>query len=161
AATSGARLIAPRGPAPRRPMYLLETNIVSELFAPLPNAAVLAWLGAQSDDNLAISAVTVGELQRGAELIRAHKPDRASAIDRWIAQVRARYNALPMDADAFVVWAKLMFGRDARLVLDAMIAAIAVTNGLTVATRNVRNFKALGAKTYNPFDPRGQDGRTA
>jgi hypothetical protein len=135
-------------------MYLLDTNVVSKLFLPRPNRSVLAWLTSVGDDSLAISAVTVGEMQRGAELIRARKPDRAAAIDRWIEQVQARYNALPMDAAAFVLWAKLVVGRDPRLVLDAMIAATALTTGLTVATHNVRDFKALGVKTHNPFDGR-------
>jgi hypothetical protein len=136
-------------------MYLLDTNIVSELFAPRPSTGVIAWLDAHDDDDLAISAVTVGEMQRGAEMIRLRKPDRAELIEQWIELARRRYNALPMDATAFAVWAKLIVGRDERLVLDAMIAATALTHGLTVATRNVRDFKALGVKTYNPFDYRG------
>ncbi|MSO98655.1 MAG: type II toxin-antitoxin system VapC family toxin [Rhodospirillaceae bacterium] len=133
-------------------MYLLDTNIVSEMFRPRPHGGVIAWLNSLGEDTLAISAVTLGEMQRGAELMRLKDAARADLIEFWVDRARKTYTTFPMDADAFVLWAKLIARRDDKLTLDAMIAATAITRRLTVATRNVRDFKALGAKTFNPFD---------
>ena len=62
------------------------------------------------------------------------------------------YDILAMDAVAFREWARLMHRRSGTLMQDAMIAAVSVTNRLTVVTRNVRDFESLGVAVYNPFD---------
>ena len=135
-------------------MYLLDTNIVSELRKPRPHGAVLAWLQAVDDAQLFISAVTLGEIQTGIELTREQDTDKASEIEAWLDQVAAAYNVLPLDAAAFREWARLMHRRSDTLYEDAMIAATARVHGLTVVSRNVADFKALGMEALNPFTAR-------
>lgn len=132
-------------------MYLLDTNVVSELRKPKPHGAVVAWLQSVDDASLFLSAVTLGEIQAGIELTREQDPAKATEIEAWLELVASAYNVLPMDAAAFRAWAKLMHRKSDTLYEDAMIAATAATNALTVATRNVSDFKALGVKAFNPF----------
>ena len=135
-------------------MYLLDTNVVSELRRPRPHGAVLAWLQAVDDAQLFISAVTLGEIQAGIELTREQDTDKASEIEAWLDQVAAAYNVLPLDAAAFREWARLMHRSSDTLYEDAMIAATARVHGLTVVSRNVADFKALGMEALNPFTAR-------
>jgi predicted nucleic acid-binding protein len=132
-------------------VYLLDTNVVSELRRNRPHGAVLAWLESVSDADLHVSAVTMGELQAGIEITREQDPEKAAEIEAWLDQVAATYNVLPMDAGAFRRWARLLHRRSDKLLEDAMIAATAEIHNLTVVTRNVRDFETLGVRTLDPF----------
>jgi predicted nucleic acid-binding protein len=134
-------------------MYLLDTNVVSELRKPRPHGAVLAWITAVDDADLHLSAVTLGEIQAGIELTRDQNLDKAKEIERWLDQLAGAYNILPMDAAVFRQWAKLMHRQSDTLYEDAMIAATAHVHRLTVVTRNVADFKTFGVKLLNPFLP--------
>ena len=135
-------------------MYLIDTNVVSELRKRRPHPAAVAWLEQQPDQALHLSAMTLGELQAGAEITRGQDPAKAAEIEAWIDQVAATWNVLPMDAAIFRCWARLMHGRQDELLEDAMIAATAVVHDLTVVTRNLRDFKPLAVRTLDPFRPR-------
>ena len=132
-------------------MYLIDTNVVSELRKPKPHGAVLAWFEARSDEQLHLSAVTIGEIQVGIELTREQDEAKALEIQAWLELVAASYNVLPMDAPAFRAWAKLMHRKSDTVYEDAMIAATAKVHGLTVVTRNVADFKTFGVPLLNPF----------
>jgi toxin FitB len=132
--------------------YLLDTNIVSELRRQRPHGAVVAWLQSLDDTQLFLSAVTLGEIQSGIELTRDQAPQKAADIESWLERVAETCNILPMDAAAFRAWARLMHRKSNTLYEDAMIAATAGVNGLTVATRNVADFAALGVQVFNPFE---------
>ena len=103
------------------------------------------------DDQLYISAVTIGELQRGIEITRRQDAAKAREIERWVDQLEASSNVLPMDARCFREWARLMEGKSGHLLEDAMIAATARVQGLKVATRNESDFALLDVDTINPF----------
>jgi predicted nucleic acid-binding protein len=133
-------------------VYLLDTNVISELRRSRPHGAVVAWLEGVTDDDLHLSAVTLGELQAGVEITREQDPEKASEIESWIEQVAQTWNVLPADGRIFRVWAKLMHRRSDDLLADALIAATAIAHHLVVVTRNVRNFELLGVETFNPFE---------
>ena len=134
-------------------LYLLDTNVVSELRKPRPHGGVVAWLESIDDAQLFLSAVTLGEIQAGIELTREQDAEKASEIEAWLELVSGAYNVLPMDAATFRAWARLMHRKSDTLYEDAMIAATAKVHGLTVATRNVADFNALGVQVFNPFAP--------
>jgi len=133
-------------------VYLLDTNVVSELRHARPHGAVIAWLQGVADHDLHLSAVTLGELQAGVEITREQDPEKAAQIESWIDQVAQTWNILPLDGRIFRVWAKLMHRRSDDLLADALIAATAITHHLVVVTRNVRDFVPFGTETLNPFE---------
>ena len=136
-------------------MYLLDTNIVSELRKPRPHGAVVAWLQARDDAELYVSVVTLAEIQAGIELTRDQDPAKAREIEAWLDAVAQSYNVLSMDADIFRRWARLMHRRSDTLYEDAMIAATAASHQLTVVTRNIADFAVFGVAVLNPFDATG------
>lgn len=133
-------------------MYLLDTNVISELRKPKPHGAVVAWVQSIEDKDLFLSAVTIGEIQAGIEITREQDTAKAQHIEQWLDLVASSYNVLPMTAHIFRTWAKLMHRTSDTLYEDAMIAATAKQHHLTVVTRNVADFQDLGVKLFNPFD---------
>lgn len=132
-------------------VYLLDTNVVSELRRRKPHKAVLNWIAGAPADRLFLSAVTIGEIQAGIEITREQDPAKAQALEAWLDGVVYTCGVLPMDVSAFREWARLKHRKSDTLFEDAMIAATAVVNGLTVVTRNVRDFEALGVAPIDPF----------
>lgn len=132
-------------------MYLLDTNVVSELRRPRPNPAVVSWVEGLAEDQMFLSAVTIGEIQAGIEIVRARGQAKADELSAWLADVVATHQVLPMDAPEFREWACLKHGKSNTLIQDAMIAATAKVHGLIVATRNQRDFLALDVPFFNPF----------
>jgi predicted nucleic acid-binding protein len=133
-------------------MYLLDTNVISELRRPRPHPDVLAWLRHADDKDLHLSAVTIAEIQSGIERVRDQDERKADELEQWLDQVSATYSVLPMDAITFRRWARLMHHRSDTLYEDAMIAATAISHGLTVVTRNIRDFTRLEVPVINPFE---------
>jgi len=133
------------------PVYLLDTNVVSELRKPKPHGAVVQWIQDIPDIDLHISAVTIGEIQAGIELTREQDEPKAAELEQWLELVSGSFNVVPMDALAFRVWARLMHKTSDTLYEDAMIAATAKVHKLTVVTRNLTDFKSFGVSLLNPF----------
>jgi predicted nucleic acid-binding protein len=131
--------------------YLLDTNVISELRKPSPHGAVVAWLRDQEEEQLFLSAVTMGELQAGIERTRRQDPSRASEIELWVDQLAASYQILPMDTPCFREWGRIMDRRPDKLIEDAMIAATARVHRLIVATRNEGDFRQFDVRILNPF----------
>ena len=132
-------------------MYLLDTNVVSELRKPKPHGAVLQWIQNVPDADLHISAVTIGEIQAGIELTREQDESKAAELEQWLELVSGSFNVVPMDALVFRIWARLMHRSSDTLYEDALIAATAKVHKLTVVTRNVTDFKSFGVSVLNPF----------
>jgi hypothetical protein len=134
-------------------LYLLDTNVVSELRRTRPNENVIAWISGLPENSIYLSAVTIGEIQAGIEITRDQNPGKAEELEAWLQRVQSAFGILPMEAAAFREWARLMHRKSETLTEDAMIAATAKVNGLAVATRNVRDFRMLGVTLLNPFEP--------
>ena len=138
-------------------MYLLDTNVVSELRRPRPDPTVVQWVRSVPYRHLHLCAVTVGEIQAGIELKRSSDPVKAQELEDWLELVITGYDVLPIDASAFRERARLMHRQPRKLIEDALVAAVAVVNELTVATRNVRDFRQLNVPVVNPFAAEPRD----
>jgi len=132
-------------------LFLLDTNVISELRRPKPHGAVLAWIGSVDASDLCLSAVSFGEIQTGIERTRKRDAAKAAEIEIWADIALQSFKILPMDERAFRLWAQLMQGRSDMVSFDAMIASTARVNDLVVATRNVKDFEGLGVEVFNPF----------
>ena len=136
--------------------YLLDTNIVSNPVKPSPSPALLDWLGAQNDEDLFISSLTLAEIRRGIEQLPAGK--KRSEKERWFAgpngpQAVFYERILSFDEKAGLIWGRLMAegtktGRP-RSGLDMIVAAIAEANDCIVVTGNEKHF--AGLRFINPI----------
>lgn len=132
-------------------MYLLDTNVISELRKSKPHGAVLEWLSTVADEDLYISAVSIGEIQAGIELTREQDQNKAASLEAWLEDILKNHNVLAINGAAFSLWAKLMHSQSNTVREDAMIAATAIEKKLTVVTRNTKDFKRFKVKLLNPF----------
>lgn len=137
-------------------MYLLDTNVVSELRKKKPHQGVVAWVRAAPEETLHVSAVTLGEIQAGIEITRGQDADKASEIEQWLDNLAQSYNVLSVDASIFRRWAHLMHRRADHHLEDALIAATALVRRLKVVTRNVDDFKHFDVPLINPFTNEGE-----
>ncbi len=112
----------------------------------------MAWYKSYSPSAFAIPSIAFFELQIGAEMTRKQDDDKAREIETWIETVLRSATVLSLDATAARETARLIERHSWDLIGDGMIAAIARVNGLTVATRNIRDFKHFEVSLVNPFD---------
>jgi len=136
-------------------MYLLDTNVISELRRIKPHGAVAAWFGSIRKDLVKIPAAVIGEIQAGIETTRTQDKTKALEIEQWLERVIAFYDVVPMDGEIFREWAKLMLGKSDHLLIDGMVAATARVKGLIVVTRNTKDFSGFNVQLLNPFVYRG------
>ena len=137
-------------------MILLDTNVVSELMRPAPDAKVLAWTRAQAADELATSVVTVAEIGAGLSCLPLGAR-RRDLVARWSRLRDEGFGAriFGLDLEAAKAYGEIFAqrqrsGRPAA-TFDLLIAAIAQVHGLVVATRNVRDFEDCGVQFINPW----------
>lgn len=136
-------------------IFLLDTNVASELRKIRPHGALLSWYRSHPSDAFVLSAITIYELQSGAEVTRRQDRSKAVEIERWIDALIDETVILPLDDNAARETAQLMRNQSKALIEDAMIAATAKVNRLTVATRNIRDFERFNVALVNPFDFQG------
>jgi predicted nucleic acid-binding protein len=135
--------------------YLLDTNIVSELRKPDPDATLLAWYDTVRSADLYLSVLTIGEIRRGVERLRHRDPLQAARMERWLTGLRVSYRNRIVEVDASIAeeWGRISVP-DPLPVVDGLLAASAIVLGWTLVTRNVRDVKRCGVRLLNPFEPR-------
>ncbi len=132
--------------------YLVDAIVLSEATRPAPDARVVSWLS-RNEREIAVDPIILGEIRFGILLLPAGK--RRQRLERWLADGVARVVCIPWDAATGLNWAELL--ADLRAsgqsmpVKDSLIAATARTHGLSVVTRNLRDFKKAGVKVVDPF----------
>ena len=137
-------------------MILVDTNVWSETMRPAPDQQVVAWLRTHRHE-AAISTVTIGELLTGLALLPdgRRKDFLSTHVEALIIRARERsysYDEQAARALPTIMAARRRVGREVRKPVDAMIAAIAASRGMAVATRNTSGFVAMGVELINPWD---------
>jgi len=133
--------------------YLIDTNIISEVRkGDRCNANVASWYASIEDGDLFLSTLVLGEIRKGIELARPRDPGKAAALERWLREVEAAFDGRVLGIDNAVSdqWGRMSAIRPVP-VIDGLLAATALANGLTLVTRNERNVAGLGAMVLNPF----------
>ena len=135
--------------------YLLDTCVVSELSRPRPDPGVVAWMSEADVASVHLSAITIGELRRGTLRLPAGK--RRTSLSDWGDRLRRSFagRVLPIDEPVALRWAEIaaraeQSGRPGSFA-DGLIAATALSRGLTLVTRNVRDFGPFGVSLLNPW----------
>lgn len=133
--------------------YLIDTNIISEVRKGARcDARVSAWYASIADEDLFLSTLVLGEIRKCVELARPRDAGRALALERWLGDVEAAFNGRVLGIDNAVSdqWGRMSAIRPLP-VIDGLLAATALTHGLTLVTRNDRDVAGLGAMVFNPF----------
>jgi predicted nucleic acid-binding protein len=135
--------------------YLLDTNVISEISkGEQSDQNVSAWYESMKPDSLCISVLVIGEIRAGVEKLRLRQAHRAAAFERQLVLVIDLFadRIIGIDRRIAEQWGRLN-ARRSRPAVDGLLAATALAHGLTVVTRNSRDFASTGAKVLNPFDP--------
>jgi len=137
-------------------VYLIDTNVISEIRKKRgANTGVKRFFDSvlTNEDRLYVSVVTIGELRRGIDLIW-HRGDtrQANLLEKWMGIILVEYqdNIIDFDEDTAQLWGKLR-APNPENAIDKQIAATAIIHGLTLVTRNSKDFETTGAKLLNPF----------
>ncbi|HEV7194263.1 MAG TPA: type II toxin-antitoxin system VapC family toxin [Jatrophihabitantaceae bacterium] len=132
--------------------FLLDTNVVSELRRPRPDAQVVRWVEAVPATQLYLSVLTIGELRQGIERLRTTDAERSVSLEAWISVLVTGFSDRIVDVDAAIAerWGRLN-ARGLLPVIDGLLAATAIERDLTLVTRNVADVHRSGVRTVNPF----------
>lgn len=135
--------------------YLIDTNVLSEVYKKQPDENVTKWLKEVNQDAVYLSCITIGELRAGA--IKKNKNDKVAgkALFQWIESLENDYDdqIVNIDLSMCEIWSELL-SIDNTNAIDSLIAAQAIRNNMTLVTRNIKHFKMYKMKLLNPFDDR-------
>lgn len=136
--------------------WLLDTCVVSELVKPRPKAGVIEWVQQRDEEELFLSVITIGELEKGIAKLR--DAARRSVLERWVRVdlvERFRGRLLPIDSAGASRWGAVVGAAEARgeplPVIDGLIAATGLQHDFTVVTRNVADLARFGARCFDPW----------
>ena len=138
--------------------FLLDANVVSEARRRGGEPRVTAWLRSVPADELFLSALVVGEIRRGIELLRDRDPAQAGVFERWLNDLKQRFGdrIIPIDGAIAEEWGRIN-ARDPIGVEDGLMAATAKVRGMTIVTRNVADVERSGVAVLNPWQPPAGD----
>lgn len=138
--------------------YLIDTNVISELRkGERADPGVTSWFAGLADEEVFLSALTLGEIRRGIERIRRRDPKAAAMLESWLGRVAEQHRdrVLPVDRAIADEWGRINVP-DPLPVVDGLLAATARVLGLTLATRNVADVERTGVSCVNPFSSSGR-----
>jgi predicted nucleic acid-binding protein len=141
---------------------LIDTNIISEVRKGARcDAHVSAWYASIADEDLFLSTLVLGEIRQGIELERSRDAGKAVVLERWLREVESAFGGRVLGIDNAISdqWGRMAAIRPVPVV-DGLLAATALTNGLTLVTRNDRDVAGLGATVLNPFKDTARDHRS-
>ena len=137
--------------------YLIDTCIVSELIKTKPSKKVVEWVSFENEENFYLSALTIGEIQKGISKLADSK--KKEKLQSWITiDLKDRFTGRILDIDLEVAqkWGEMQGNAEKKgqvmPAIDALIAATAVCHGLTVVTRNIQDMQHSGARLFNPWE---------
>lgn len=135
--------------------YLLDTNVISETRKSRADSGVIAFLSAADAAGLFLSVLTLGELRKGVAAKHRTDPVAADRLGAWVDGIETTFadRALPVDAATARRWGELSAGRNLP-VIDTLIAATAISHGLTLVTRNTRDVESTGVALVDPWQRR-------
>jgi hypothetical protein len=135
--------------------YLLDTNVLSETRKTRADSGVIAFLSAADASGLFVSVLTMGELRKGVAAKRRVDPAAADRLDAWVDGIETHFadRMLPIDGAAARLWGELSAGRSMP-VIDTLIAATAISRGLTLVSRNTRDLESTGVPLVDPWQAR-------
>lgn len=136
--------------------YLLDTCVLSEFTRRKPEEKVIRWMDSMEEEKLYLSAITIGEIQRGVE--KLPETQRKTELLSWLNNSlinRFVNRILPLDAQTMLVWgslsAKMEKSGKPMSLMDSLIAAVALQNNLIIVTRNTADFTPCGVQVLNPW----------
>jgi len=133
--------------------YLLDTNVLSETRKRQPATGVASWIATAPPDRMHVSVLTLGEIEQGIARVRGRGDRRqAAALEDWLRDVESGFEGrvLPVTLTIAAAWGRQQYAQPLP-VIDALIAATARVHGMTVVTRNVKDFELAGVQVLNPF----------
>ena len=133
-------------------MYLLDTNVLSAVRRPDRAPQVEAWLRRAPEQDLFLSVITLGEIERGIWQQQSRNPAFAADLRGWLDRTLTLFGdrILPFGADEARIWGRLTV-EIGHAGADLMIAATALARGAVVVTGNVEDFRPTGVRVENPF----------
>ncbi|MBV9013480.1 MAG: type II toxin-antitoxin system VapC family toxin [Pseudonocardiales bacterium] len=132
--------------------FLLDTNVLSEMRRPVPNAGVAAWFDSVESRQLYLSVLTLGEIRQGICRLQRRDQAQAAVFGRWLGGLLHAYSdrVVPITAEVAEEWGRLNVP-DPVPVVDGLLAATAKVHGWTLVTRNISDVANTGARLLNPF----------
>jgi predicted nucleic acid-binding protein len=136
--------------------YLIDTCVISEIVAKQPNERVIEWIDSVDPEQVYLSVVTIGELQKGIERLPTSK--RKAALTEWLHDdmfQRFHGHILDLDTEAMLAWGTLTGRLEAAgkpiPTMDSLIAALALHGNFTLVTHNIADFQHTGVPIFNPW----------
>ena len=133
-------------------IYLLDTNVVSELRRPRPSNAVMSWFGSVRSEDLWLSVLVLGEIRQGIQQLARRDADQAAMREKWLLDLTELFGdrIAPVTAEVTDLWGRLNVP-DRLPAVDGLLAAIALVHGWTLVTRNTADVECTGVRLLNPF----------